>query len=246
MAFVRWIAARSVYPRVGGGNRGRFLALPRRRGLSPRGRGKRVRCLASPNQYRSIPAWAGETPIAGYCLPNARVYPRVGGGNAADTTNPSASRGLSPRGRGKRLRAGQRRADERSIPAWAGETEQAEISDSNHQVYPRVGGGNGICAKGALRMPGLSPRGRGKPRGLGQHHRTRRSIPAWAGETSTLYLLYILMAVYPRVGGGNYPAKSSIAIHTGLSPRGRGKPWGLTAGPMRCRSIPAWAGETRG
>ena len=32
----------------------------------------------------------------------------------------------------------------------------------------------------------------------------------------------------------------------GLSPRGRGKPFGIALGAYYCRSIPAWAGETKG
>ena len=73
--------ARTVYPRVGGGNRARRRHNRLRRGLSPRGRGKR-RCA---NDYAlssgSIPAWAGETRSRSTRPYKATVYPRVGGGN---------------------------------------------------------------------------------------------------------------------------------------------------------------------
>ena len=52
--------------------------------------------------------------------------------------------------------------------------------------------------------------------------------------------------VYPRVGGGNLDNHISKMRVEGLSPRGRGKP--LYEADRICgrRSIPAWAGETRG
>ena len=57
-----------------------------------------------------------------------------------------------------------RKLRKRSIPAWAGETEQAERQAANLQVYPRVGGGNQAGARDPIGGGGLSPRGRGKPR----------------------------------------------------------------------------------
>ena len=50
--------------------------------------------------------------------------------------------GLSPRGRGKRALIPNNFAAQRSIPAWAGETEQIAIRPLVSEVYPRVGGGN--------------------------------------------------------------------------------------------------------
>ena len=70
-----------VYPRVGGGN---ALIGRRRRecaGLSPRGRGKRYPGAKPKSQYRSIPAWAGETFREAGRVIRDQVYPRVGGGN---------------------------------------------------------------------------------------------------------------------------------------------------------------------
>ena len=92
------------------------------------------------------------------------------------------------------------------------------------------------------------------------------SIPAWAGETSPATRCPPIPGVYPRVGGGNssgspmLPSMSRVYPRVGggnpvadpahysqsnLSPRGRGKPTPITTWPKSCRSIPAWAGETR-
>ena len=111
-----------VYPRVGGGNRHRSKAASLKRGLSPRGRGKRPGRFARRRPRRSIPAWAGETKSPAEPLCCRWVYPRVGGGNAWARGHGWAGAGLSPRGRGKRSQSPICPAERRSIPAWAGET----------------------------------------------------------------------------------------------------------------------------
>ena len=131
-----------------------------------------------------------------------------------------------------------------SIPAWAGETSCNDVPRPAPPVYPRVGGGNAMCAKPADRCRGLSPRGRGKlyPSEQGGPH--RRSIPAWAGETGMSSALDRQREVYPRVGGGNSVRKALSGGSAGLSPRGRGKRVALWSLLASLRSIPAWAGET--
>ena len=71
----------TVYPRVGGGNPPTATPRTARKGLSPRGRGKRPGQPLTGTPPRSIPAWAGETPR----------HRRI----------PAFRDGLSPRGRGK-------------------------------------------------------------------------------------------------------------------------------------------------
>ena len=152
--------------------------------------------------------------------------------------------GLSPRGRGKRVRPTRDRALLRSIPAWAGETPTSLKAARSNRVYPRVGGGNHLAANHTRRIAGLSPRGRGKPVGQCIALRTTRSIPAWAGETTPVERAERLHEVYPRVGGGNLAASMSPASTDGLSPRGRGKRRIRVELNFQLRSIPAWAGET--
>ena len=133
---------RPVYPRVGGGNHSQSNAACWVSGLSPRGRGKPNVIDAVNGHNRSIPAWAGETcDIIGETI-GGEVYPRVGGGNVTDCYYHSNAKGLSPRGRGKLFPGGGAYAGERSIPAWAGETQPRRKRDSRRPVYPRVGGGN--------------------------------------------------------------------------------------------------------
>ena len=102
--------------------------------------------------------------------------------------------GLSPRGRGKTNAPGRPR-----FPTW---------------VYPRVGGENGIHVRKYSYRNGLSPRGRGKRFQHGSPLDSRRSIPAWAGETRGGRLRLRRTRVYPRVGGGTLGQRT----YNGLSP----------------------------
>ena len=154
---------RWVYPRVCGGN----PITPRRRhcrpGLSPRVRGKLLIQADIERPQRSIPACAGETPVAVADRRVAEVYPRVCGGNRSSRRGVRSIGGLSPRVRGKLIGAAAVAAGGRSIPACAGETLAGLVNLRQFEVYPRVCGGNtpGFAAERA--MMGLSPRVRGKP-----------------------------------------------------------------------------------
>ena len=133
---------------------------------------------------------------------------------------------------------------QRSIPAWAGETPGWQGLSSSPPVYPRVGGGNLNVNTEPHGILGLSPRGRGKPHNCRGHQDPPRSIPAWAGETGSPWPCRPQWTVYPRVGGGNSPGRTDTTISGGLSPRGRGKRCADCPCPWCKRSIPAWAGET--
>ena len=214
----------TVYPRVGGGNPRVDAFLRRPQGLSPRGRGKPDLKGRGDLGYGSIPAWAGETPPPAGRLSKPPVYPRVGGGNAANDAAVKLLEGLSPRGRGK--------------------PKIVVMAYGSHGVYPRVGGGNFFRSMTSVILQGLSPRGRGKHCAGRRRQRRLRSIPAWAGETALADDHIEMAEVYPRVGGGNLGPTRCRRERAGLSPRGRGK---LIPDPdmaWQPGSIPAWAGET--
>ena len=234
----------AVYPRVCGGNSVQESVNPATSGLSPRVRGKRterggvVRCI------RSIPACAGETRAehANPCVNG--VYPRVCGGNSRQITSPGAASGLSPRVRGKRRAPGIAPAWLRSIPACAGETQNATFRMDWDGVYPRVCGGNQKQNTPAPNNAGLSPRVRGKPRVPTGPQAALGSIPACAGEIKSASAMSASCRVYPRVCGGNLAAVQAPAPDTGLSPRVRGKLRPKPGRLSRGGSIPACAGET--
>ena len=201
-----------VYPRVCGGNQPQTRNGRHQLGLSPRVRGKRVRVCRVIFKRRSIPACAGETPAFPRYAGVVEVYPRVCGGNPRYRNLFGCGDGLSPRVRGKlrAIRAGG--LDTRSIPACAGETLRKGAEGNFYEVYPRVCGGNGYGAQRPAPSAGLSPRVRGKHRAARVDELLKRSIPACAGETRPRAAGRSGASVYPRVCGGNQPARTHLWI----------------------------------
>ena len=134
--------------------------------------------------------------------PSAAVYPRVGGGTSYQRRYLYHIDGLSPRGRGNRILSANGLGTLRSIPAWAGEPPINILTRILDRVYPRVGGGTDDWRRWCETWEGLSPRGRGNLGLFRRRRRSRRSIPAWAGEPSIDLVLTPWYQVYPRVGGG--------------------------------------------
>ena len=155
-----------------------------------------------------------------------------------------APTGLSPSGRGNRRTGRRRHCRGGSIPAWAGQPSWPLTPLPIEKVYPRVGGANDYHQPPGNTEWGLSPRGRGKRNLQCGALRRQRSIPAWAGQTSSAPLPATYKQVYPRVGGANVSMAVLGKSIGGLSPRGRGKLLALFAWRSRQRSIPAWAGQT--
>ncbi len=201
-----------VYPRVGGANTAAQLLRLLPTGLSPRGRGKPSRLPGFHRSGWSIPAWAGQTILTDDERAAFAVYPRVGGANIRGNHIPERLPGLSPRGRGKRSRRFSAHSSSRSIPAWAGQTVHSCADPLLARVYPRVGGANWVGAGCLPSSAGLSPRGRGKLGAALGSYISRRSIPAWAGQTRGKPTASPPIGVYPRVGGANNsrnPARSN-------------------------------------
>ena len=172
-----------VYPRTGGGNTVIDHTGNWHRGLSPHGRGKQRPRPRNWLGRGSIPARAGETTDIGSHPATGQVYPRTGGGNAAQLRDLVHTGGLSPHGRGKPGMQECLNLLSGSIPARAGETPCTPPNRNPRTVYPRTGGGNpaGLGPPGVEQ--GLSPHGRGKHPRSSSHTGQCRSIPARAGET---------------------------------------------------------------
>ena len=109
-----------VYPRVGGETSDATSTWMPSIGLSPRGRGNQLVIDVEPGPERSIPAWAGKPRERSRPRALPGVYPRVGGETAGAASENREKAGLSPRGRGNRLRGRRVGQHHRSIPAWAG------------------------------------------------------------------------------------------------------------------------------
>ena len=162
MVVLRQVAIK-VYPRVCGGT---CLLAPVALGflgLSPRVRGNLGRVQSLDDDFRSIPACAGEPIDAGCRRTRIRVYPRVCGGTLYQEWQINSVEGLSPRVRGNRKRRCPAVRCPGSIPACAGEPWHSAPTSTRYQVYPRVCGGTAqVFAVRRVRR-GLSPRVRGNP-----------------------------------------------------------------------------------
>ena len=151
--------------------------------------------------------------------------------------------GLSPRLRGNRVDAPQRGAPARSIPAPAGEPPLHLRTTSPTGVYPRACGGTPLASGLSQCSSGLSPRLRGNRPGIRQRDCGQRSIPAPAGEPTSLMTCHSNGAVYPRACGGTMISMRTPSPPAGLSPRLRGNLEDYWALGLPKRSIPAPAGE---
>ncbi len=138
----RAAAAGWVDPRGCGGDIGSKTNRTCGRGRSPRVRGRQVSWTQITFTTRSIPAGAGETPPPAPYLRALGVDPRGCGGDLCRRHAARASRGRSPRVRGRHLWNRIDKQVERSIPAGAGETSPLSTQCKAEKVDPRGCGGD--------------------------------------------------------------------------------------------------------
>ena len=153
-------------------------------GLSPRVRGNRPRQVRPRPEPGSIPACAGEPRRLCTGGPCASVYPRVCGGTVSTQETNGMTRGLSQRVRGNLYDKMEEMAQQRSIPACAGEPSSRQSQGPHPTVYPRVCGGTRTSCAQPRGRRGPSPRVRGNLWRSGRDKPGGGSIPACAGEPS--------------------------------------------------------------
>ena len=152
----------SVHPRACGENIMRGRASSQICGPSPRLRGKPEAHSQASMTERSIPAPAGKTEPGTSSARAARVHPRACGENVDIAAQSIATRGPSPRLRGKRSRVAWGAAVVGSIPAPAGKTSENRPGQEAVAVHPRACGENPGSMTAAEGIAGPSPRLRGK------------------------------------------------------------------------------------
>ena len=212
-------------------------------GLSPRVRGNHAKSKAAHAPVGSIPAGAGEPPLAEGQRLGAGVYPRGCGGTRVQGDIGEGQGGLSPRVRGNLGGLTAAQGAFRSIPAGAGEPQSHWTRPRISEVYPRGCGGTAYASGWHLSGCGLSPRVRGNPSASPTPVYTPGSIPAGAGEPGVLRDPGRQLEVYPRgCGGTTWPTAAARGAE-GLSPRVRGNQDGEGGRPGGDGSIPAGAGE---
>ena len=153
-----------VHPRAGG-EHDLSTSPPRWYiGSSPRGRGTHVFGRRRNSDDRFIPARAGNTRRRTASSVTGSVHPRAGGehlmrlGAVMSRTIPAGS---SPRGRGTPGLHLRGQAEDRFIPARAGNTHFSVLPLFRPTVHPRAGGEHLKSGKIGRVNVGSSPRGRG-------------------------------------------------------------------------------------
>ena len=155
-------------------------------------------------------------------------------------------KGSSPRVRGKPGDGPTTGPGAGLIPARAGKTGAATPCGTSGRAHPRACGENPVDDGPVGRLPGSSPRVRGKRR-RGRHLvGPGRLIPARAGKTCHVVSPIACSWAHPRACGENGDGLADGGPDLGSSPRVRGKPplsrtWTCLAG-----LIPACAGKTPG
>ena len=152
-----------VYPRECGATSQALKGRVGNSGLSPRVRGNPCGTARWWAYRRSIPASAGQPPIA---LSHSRlnqVYPRECGATLLNRDFSNDLTGLSPRVRGNHLMIGTPLDYIGSIPASAGQPLRGPRRPAGMEVYPRECGATVNEAENPTYSCGLSPRVRGNP-----------------------------------------------------------------------------------
>ena len=195
---------------------------------------------------RLIPACAGKTPASPPCGAPGADHPRVCGENGGQRMSHYRIKGSSPRVRGKPGDGPTTGPGAGLIPARAGKTGAATPCGTSGRAHPRACGENPVDDGPVGRLPGSSPRVRGKRR-RGRHLvGPGRLIPARAGKTCHVVSPIACSWAHPRACGENGDGLADGGPDLGSSPRVRGKPplsrtWTCLAG-----LIPACAGKTTG
>ena len=186
----RWVffpTSRTDHPRACGANMVQGGRRHQQPGSSPRMRGKQERRAQLVALGRIIPAHAGQTNRAVPRSLQGSDHPRACGANSVQGDKGTFKTGSSPRMRGKRFHLILDLTFLRIIPAHAGQTHTHRKHWNADPDHPRACGANFGVGAIIFHPFGSSPRMRGKLSGFVRVHRSKRIIPAHAGQTVRFY-----------------------------------------------------------
>ena len=233
------------HPRVCGEHVRDWRGGVRLGGSSPRMRGTRARRGHSGHGIGIIPAYAGNTNVWPFAAFLHRDHPRVCGEHSSSVWAEAPSPGSSPRMRGTLLGflVGQEHCG--IIPAYAGNTVGSGRWPDRCWDHPRVCGEHPPTVCQGVSGLGSSPRMRGTPEENVVVLNNGGIIPAYAGNTLSIFPSNAFKRDHPRVCGEHEVVTNYADAAKGSSPRMRGTqkhPRG-TVGAEGI--IPAYAGNTR-
>ena len=194
-------------------------------------------------ERRFIPARAGNGPERADPKSTTSVHPRARGERDASPAGTPRNAGSSPRARGTDPVARGVDADERFIPARAGNGSASAAAPTPPPVHPRARGERCRSTAATKSASGSSPRARGTAGCPSPFRLHRRFIPARAGNGRAALDRAACPTVHPRARGERFHVRSVHSILLGSSPRARGT---VTKPPHATgfrRFIPARAGN---
>ncbi len=180
--------------------------------------------MVETQNFRFIPAGAGNTAPLKICTKAIAVYPRWRGEHYFCNAQRYSRIGLSPLARGTLAKQTSGYAWCRFIPAGAGNTSCLMCRWPGGTVYPRWRGEHPFIFVSSWRDLGLSPLARGTRTKYPSLNPRRRFIPAGAGNTIETFHAIKQAAVYPRWRGEHLLIKWRARCVYGLSPLARGTP----------------------
>ena len=201
-----WAAA---HPRACGENSPLVWRRTIHTGSSPRVRGKFGVAFTILWNTGLIPARAGKIAESAAQRAPHKAHPRACGENLGDGLADSVTQGSSPRVRGKCARRGGRGWDRRLIPARAGKISSTRPPVLAGPAHPRACGENIIDHRLIVRIPGSSPRVRGKWSRWRKWRAGRGLIPARAGKIAACGTCASGWSAHPRACGENAPGQSA-------------------------------------
>ncbi len=240
----RFAGSRAVYPRWRGEHRSSHYFPFFFDGLSPLARGTRRQRIVRLPLHRFIPAGAGNTSTLSITTDREPVYPRWRGEHPNGSALSYPQIGLSPLARGTQSDAIDALIDARFIPAGAGNTKFILINTAFVSVYPRWRGEHFTTIGGHATAHGLSPLARGTQIWGAPLMKSKRFIPAGAGNTAADSRAGHHRPVYPRWRGEHGPNTRPSIHAVGLSPLARGTQLRRSTQLNKPRFIPAGAGNT--
>ncbi len=178
--------------------------------------------MVETQNFRFIPAGAGNTAPLKICTKAIAVYPRWRGEHYFCNAQRYSRIGLSPLARGTLAKQTSGYAWCRFIPAGAGNTRSGGFVLPATPVYPRWRGEHTKTKHRNGCTCGLSPLARGTHTAGIPHQRKSRFIPAGAGNTFPRRLQMGHSPVYPRWRGEHNNIHRIGSSATGLSPLARG------------------------
>ena len=212
----------AVHPRARGEQGQRRAMFRTSSGSSPRTRGTGRAPVRRHHTNRFIPAHAGNRSRWVYSQSANPVHPRARGEQRRRAGGPSRNAGSSPRTRGTEVLMPARRADQRFIPAHAGNSPDRSATAPSGPVHPRARGEQAAAAAERRIVAGSSPRTRGTDFVPEDDLCAFRFIPAHAGNRGADASQASRSAVHPRARG-EQPRRAIAGYgRNGSSPRTRG------------------------